>query len=834
MRGLVRRRRSSFSSAGALVLALLALALPLARGGVDPWAEAGGLALALLGLALATAREAAVPRTALVLLAVLGVAALQLVPLPPAVHRVSPGALRVFDVALAPLGLYPAARPLSLDPAASARELAKAIACTAAFAAAWTYADLRRRRDRVLHGLASSGILVAVVVLVAALLGLGALLAPRFPFVNPNHLAGFLNLTSFVALGLALRSHGQARALWLMGFAAAGAVSFLSLSRGGIAAFLLGAVIFVAVWVRSRRLEAETASPLRHGLLAGGLVAALGIAAYLALDPVLAELRTLRSAPEETKAQLLVPAAELIRDFPLVGVGRGAFGSVFAAYQSESAAVTFTHVENEWVQAVADLGIPAGLLLVGAFGWVWVSALLGGRPSTPRGFAPLRSGRTGGISSSDVGLLAGTAALAAQNLFDFSLEILGVAVPFAIAMGLLARGQRAVAVRPWVMRGALVLAAAVAAAGLAVAVAHGGEADARRVAAAQGGDATAEAAREAARWHPADWVPHATAGVRLAAEGYCRRAMPWLLRAMALDPSAPNPHLSAARCLAGSNDAAAKREYRLALAYGSPVLPEVVATYPSLDDLFDVAPGTPDGVLALGHTLAGARPQDAEVAYRRVLGEFADERAVLPLARVRAAQGDHEEALALARRHAARAPGDPAGWTLAAAALVKLGREDDARAEIERGLAAIPGSPALVGFLAERAMAARRWSEAKRLSDEIAPRTPAEIAGKHLLAARALAGQGRVAEALERARSAAAAQPGSIGTLLAHADYASRAGRWDEAVSALRQAGALPGAPAGAYEKRIAELEAAKAAEAERAIERRALHGMGAPGEGTP
>lgn len=820
----MRRRRSSLSSAGALVLALLALALPLSRGGVDLWAEAGAAALALLVLALATAREAALPRIALVLLAVVAVCALQLVPLPAALHRISPGALRIFDVALAPLGLYPAARPLSLDPVATARELAKAIACTAAFAAAWTYADRRRRRERLLVGLALSGVAAAVLVLGAALVGLGPLLVPRFPFVNPNHLAGFLNLTAFVALGLALRSHGQARALWLMGFAAAGAVSFLSLSRGGIAAFLLGAALFVAVHARARRAEAAAASSsaLRHGLLAGGLAAALGIAAYLALDPVLAELRTLRSAPEDVKTQLLRPAVEVIRDFSLVGVGRGAFGTVFTGYQTESAAVTFTHVENEWIQAVADLGIPAGLLLVGAFGWIWVSALLV-RPST----------RAAGISSSDVGLLAGTAALAAQNLFDFSLEILGVALPFAIAMGLLARGQRAVPVRPWVMRGALVLAAVVAAVGLAVANAHGREVDPARVAAAEGGAATAEAAREAARWHPADWVPHATAGVRLASEGRCGEAMPWLLRAMALDPSAPNPHLSAARCLAGRNDAAAKREYRLAISYGSPALAEAAGKYPALDDLFDVAPGTPDGVLSLGHVLAGARPKDAEVAYRRVLDGFSDERALLPLARVRAAQGDHEEALALARRHSARVPGDPAGWTVAAAALLSLDREDDAHAEISRGLAALPGSPALVGFLAERAMAARRWSEAKRLSDEIAPRTPAEIAGKHLLAARALAGQGRIAEALERARSAAAAQPDAGWTLLAVAGYASQAGRFDEAVSALRQAGALPGVAAGAYDRRIAELEAAKAAELERALERRALHGAGA-NEGTP
>jgi Flp pilus assembly protein TadD len=806
--------RRTRSTAGGLLLALLAVALPLARGGVDLWVEVAGAALALVAFALATADEPRLPWPMLLLLGVLGVSVLQLVPVPAALHAISPGARRIFDVSLAPLGLYPAARPFSLDPAASARELAKAIACTAAFGAAWTHADGRRRRERLLLGLAGSGMAVATVVLGAALLGMGPLLVPHFPFFNPNHLAGFLNLTAFVALGLALRSHGQARALWLMGFAAAGAVSFLSLSRGGIAAFLLGAAIYVALHVRARRSELSGPSPLGHGLLAGGLAAALGIAAYLALQPILGELRTLRSAPEDAKLQLFRPALEVIRDFPLTGVGRGAFGAVFTAYQSESASVTFMHVENEVIQALADLGIPAGVLLVGTFVLVWLAAA-----------------RRRDLPSVEMGLLAGTGALAAQNAVDFSLGLLGAALPFAIAMGLLARGQRPVVLRRPVLLGGLGLALAAVAGAALVARAHGGEADPARVARAGDAVATAEAARGAARWHPADWVPHATAGARLAGEGRCAEALPWLLRAMSLDPSAPQPHLSTARCLAGRNDPAAKREYRLAITFGSPALAEAAARYASIEDLLDVAPETPDGLLALGDVLAAGRPRDAEVAYRRVLEDFADDRALLPLARSRAALGDPEGALELARRHSATRPADPAGWSIAASALLQLGREDEARGEIERGLAAIPGSPALVTFLAERAMAARRFSEAHRLADEIAPRTPGEIAGKHLLVARALAGQGRLSEALDRARSAAAAVPDSPGLLAVVADYATQAGRFDDAVAALRQAAALPGVPPGTYDQRIAGLEAAKAEQVQRLLERRALQGVGEGGK---
>lgn len=783
--------------------------MPLCRGAVEPWAELCAVLLALLALLLATVGGAMLPRSALVLFGILGVCMLQLVPLPAIVHSVAPGALRVFEVSLSPLGLYPSTRPLSLDPSASTEELAKAVACTAAFTAAWGFANDRRRRERLLLALALAGVGVAAVALGAALIGAGPLLAPRFPFVNPNHLAGLLNLSAFVALGLALRAHAEGgRVLYLIAFAAVGALSLLSLSRAGIAAFLFGAALFVAIWVRSHGREQRSASPTRHLLLGGAIAAAVGTAAYLAVDPVIAEMRTVRGARDDVKVQLLGPALQLVGDFPLLGVGRGAFGSAFSAYRLESSPVTFTHLENEWLQGIAELGVPAGLALIGTFAWIWLSAA-----------------RRRDLSTAEMGLLAGTGALAAQNAFDFSLEILGVSVPFAVAMGLLSRGGRPVTARPWALHLAIAVALVVALGGLAIARAHGGETDPARVAAAASGRAAADAAREAARWHPADWLPHATAGARLASEGRCAAAMPWLLRAMALAPSAPAPHLATARCLAGRDDFSAKREYRLAISLGSPALPEAAARYPALPDLFEIAPSTPDGLISLGDVLVASRAKDAEAAYRRALDEFFDDRALLPLARVRASQGDPAGALAFARRHSAQFPSDASGWRIAAAALAELGREDDARAEIQNGLAAIPGSHTLIGFLVERAMTAHRFSEAHRLAEEIAARTPAEIAGKHLLAARALAGQGRIAEALDRARSAAATEPDAVWALLALAGYAADARRYDEAVAALRHAAALPGTTPGSLDARITQLEAELKDEQRRMLERKALGG---------
>jgi hypothetical protein len=122
-------------------------------------------------------------------------------------------------------------------------------------------------------------------------------------------------------------------------------------------------------------------------------------------------------------------------------------------------------------------------------------------------------------------------------------------------------------------------------------------------------------------------------------------------------------------------------------------------------------------------------------------------------------------------------------------------------------------------------MVAQRWSEARRLADEIAPRTPAELAGKHLLVARGLAGQGRLSEALDHARSAAGVLPDELGPALAVAGYAAAAGDLGEAITALRHAATLRGAPGDGFANRIVQLEEQREAERSRSLMRRALDG---------
>ncbi|MBM4319170.1 MAG: hypothetical protein FJ125_04235, partial [Deltaproteobacteria bacterium] len=229
-----------------LFLALMACHVRLARRRLElPW-----IAWVLLGLTLWTG--------------------FQLVPLPLfLLDLVAPASAELYRFVLFDLGEPAAAawRPLSLSPRATALELTKLAGLTALLVAG---ANTHRRpdsRERIVFALAIAGGLVSMLALAGVAMEsrdyLGiydprAAWDPRVahgPFVNPNHLAGFLGLAAFAAFGYAAiprQQRGKGA------FAAAlGATSVAGLamsgSRGGIIAGVATLPLFVLLLLRARR-----------------------------------------------------------------------------------------------------------------------------------------------------------------------------------------------------------------------------------------------------------------------------------------------------------------------------------------------------------------------------------------------------------------------------------------------------------------------------------------------------------------------------------------------------------------------------------------------------
>lgn len=757
--------RSRAPYAGAVLLGGIIVLLPLARGAVVPQLQLGAMLLLAVAAGLALRGEARLPWPAIPLL-----------------------------VILALLGLQAASAGwssrLSLDPPASGRELGKAVAGMAAFLCAWAYASTRRRLSVVTAALAATGPVAALALLGGAALGATALVRPNFPLVNPNHLAGLLNLSSMVVLGMALRSRGEVRLRWLLAFLLSGSTVFLTMSRGGIGAFLAGVVVFLVLATSVRRDVESIDRPLRFvGLWA--VFPVVVVVYLLAAQPLLTELRTLPGALGDAKVELWRPALAMIVERPLLGFGRGAFETAFAAFRLDGAAVTYTHLENEWLQPLIELGVPCGLLLIGTLGVIWA-----------------RAARRSDLTFVEAGLLAGTFALALQGSVDFALEVMGVSIPFMVALGILARGCGRVHLGSWPLRLGGLTACGAGAAGLFLWMAHPTDVDAGRVSSAPDASAAALAATAAAHWHPADFLPPATAGARLVQENRCSEAMPWLLDAMAKSPTSPDAHLFAARCLAASGqEQVALREYRLAYVFGRrDALPEAARRYPTLAALRQVVPDSADGLLELGVFLAAARPADAATVFRIALQEHRDGRAELLLAHAEADSGNLEEALRVSLARTESTPRDAGAWRLASQLLGRVGRPEEAQAALRRGLEANPGAPPLVEAMVREAIAGRRFSEARRLAEEMSAVQTADQALRHGLLAAVSASQGRWGEAVERSEMAVTLEPARPWTHVELSRYLEAAGRLEEAITAARNALALPGPHVADTEARLERL----------------------------
>lgn len=620
------RRTSRFSLGAEAALAGLIILCPLALGGAPTWVlwPLVGLAAVAFTLAGVGARRLGhslhVPLIAVPLVAGAGLCLLQLLPLPSGLLGwVSPEASALRDFALAPLGLT-SARPVSLDPSATWRALAGSVAYALAFVAAVEVCRSRRSRRRLLATLAFTGAALTVIGLLHALLGVTQLFGLRAfahaqpplvtPFGNPNHLAGFLGLASTVGLGLTLTSELRGRGVL---FAAAtllsGAGVLLSLSRAGILFFVLGQALLAAwtLYDRQRTGRAER-SPLPKGRAAAALLvlgATLAVGGYVGWEKLVVEAASADSVEElrqSSKVELWPRMLEAARAFPVLGMGRGTFESVFPRYQTEPNPNTLTHPENAVLQLGAEFGVPGLVLLAGM---VWGFLRL------------LRRERLGG---EEVAVLAGVAALGLHNLFDFSLELPACAVAAWVALAAVARPEeRETPEAPgatWRLAPHRALGAAAA---LVLLGGVGLVAGRHTLAGAEEElsgliQARAPLSQVRARAlalidrHPSDYLLYSLAGSAHAAggKGSAEDALAFVNRALYLRPVDPDAHLIAARALlALGRRSQGFLEYRLAYESGDKevLAREALEQARTLEDLQRLTPNDPRVVAALAQSL---------------------------------------------------------------------------------------------------------------------------------------------------------------------------------------------------------------------------------------
>ncbi|HEX4479086.1 MAG TPA: O-antigen ligase family protein, partial [Polyangiaceae bacterium] len=358
------------------------------------------------------------PAPAVVFAGLAAYTALQALPVPLSLlAHLEPATADIWSRAFTALGeRAPAWGAISLEPGASCVEALKWWAYAATFvAAAGVGAQRGARWGAAL--LLFSATLVALVSIAHGATDatkVYGFYAPRFggerwhigPLIDPNNLAGYLNLGALAGLGL-IAEETPIAPRWVIALAVAPVVgmSFISESRGGFGALIVGLVLLAFllrrvrgsfIGSRARRMLIPLAATL-----IGGVALALTAASHHVVDALLNK--------DVQKLKALAWTVPMMRAHPWFGVGRGAFQSVFQQFFVSPNDIVYSHPENFAVQWATEWGLPVAIVGLSAIAWLL----------RPRALGYLNAPAASGV-------FAGLAALVLQNVVDLSLEVPGV------------------------------------------------------------------------------------------------------------------------------------------------------------------------------------------------------------------------------------------------------------------------------------------------------------------------------------------------------------------------------------------------------------------------
>jgi tetratricopeptide (TPR) repeat protein len=275
-------------------------------------------------------------------------------------------------------------------------------------------------------------------------------------FVNPDHFAAWLAMLICLGVGYLL-ARGPARrrgrsllevlrsregreqaARQYLPFVALLAMTValvFSLSRGAIASLLVAGLALLLVLHALGRI--------RWTLMVLGalLVGVLGYGTWIGLEPLLARVRQADYATRVIQGLSTLP---MLRAFPILGVGLGAYGDIYPRYQPVALTpgkVSYEYAHDDLLQLAVELGA-IGAALAAWMGWRVGRDLLGAH-LLGRATCPVGGGEHEGAQRRDpfsvgiaIGALGGVIALLAHSLVDFAARIPANGILAAACLGI--------------------------------------------------------------------------------------------------------------------------------------------------------------------------------------------------------------------------------------------------------------------------------------------------------------------------------------------------------------------------------------------------------------
>jgi O-antigen ligase len=149
---------------------------------------------------------------------------------------------------------------------------------------------------------------------------------------------------------------------------------------------------------------------------------------FLPTDQLIGRFANLAKTEEisaDTRAEVWRETVKLVAAYPLTGVGLGGYESAFTKYRTVAPLQTVDYAHNDYLQAMAELGLPGFGLALG-FAGLMMARALGAAAATP------------GLSERYLGIAcaASLASLMLHSLVDFNLYIPANAMVAAWVCGL--------------------------------------------------------------------------------------------------------------------------------------------------------------------------------------------------------------------------------------------------------------------------------------------------------------------------------------------------------------------------------------------------------------
>ncbi|MEX2147060.1 MAG: O-antigen ligase family protein [Candidatus Rokuibacteriota bacterium] len=276
-------------------------------------------------------------------------------------------------------------------------------------------------------------------------------------FVNPDHFATWLAMLIPLGLGWIAARGGDGRAIsWrallavsqareqllrryvpLLGVLVMALALIFTLSRGGVLAFGAGLLVFLVLL----RATGRTRGSL---VLTGALLVGVGVyGSWIGFGPLLERLSRTGGGMADRAVQYLA-SLPMLKDFPLLGVGLGAYRDIYARYQPlvhQPHDTFYPYAHNDLLQLAVELGLVG--LGVCLFLGVRLIADLVGAHLLGRGACPVDGGAGEEARRNDrysigiaIGALAGAAALIVHSALDFSVRIAANGFLVAALLGL--------------------------------------------------------------------------------------------------------------------------------------------------------------------------------------------------------------------------------------------------------------------------------------------------------------------------------------------------------------------------------------------------------------